>query len=105
MLYELFDWLNELGVPGAGIFQYISFRAAISVITALVLSTLIGKRVINFLQKKREESRARMLRLQTCELEFLQKKAKRIRFTRSTKVKLQCLLILTFLKSVTTTIT
>jgi len=52
MLYELFKWLDKFDVPGAGLFHYISFRAAISVITALVLSTLIGKRVIKFLQKK-----------------------------------------------------
>jgi len=52
MLHFLFDWLVKLDVPGAGLFNYISFRAAMSIITALVLSTLIGKRVINFLQKK-----------------------------------------------------
>ncbi|MEA1876982.1 MAG: phospho-N-acetylmuramoyl-pentapeptide-transferase [Bacteroidota bacterium] len=52
MLHILFDWLVKLDVPGAGLFNYISFRAAISVITALILSTLIGKRIINYLQKK-----------------------------------------------------
>lgn len=52
MLHILFDWLVKLDVPGAGLFNYISFRAAISVITALILSTLIGKRIIKYLQKK-----------------------------------------------------
>jgi len=52
MLYELFIWLDELDVPGAGLFQFISFRAAAAVITALIFSTLIGKRIINALQKK-----------------------------------------------------
>ncbi|MCK5820945.1 MAG: phospho-N-acetylmuramoyl-pentapeptide-transferase [Bacteroidales bacterium] len=52
MLYYLFTWLEKLDVPGASLYHYISFRAAISVITALVLSTLIGKHVINYLQKK-----------------------------------------------------
>lgn len=52
MLYELFDWLNQLDVPGAGLFRYISFRAGLAVITALILSTLIGKRIILFLQRK-----------------------------------------------------
>lgn len=52
MLYYLFTWLDKMDIPGAGVFQYISFRAAISVITALVLSTLIGKRIINYLQRK-----------------------------------------------------
>ncbi len=64
MLYELFNWLDKLDVPGAGLFNYISFRAAISVITALVLSTLIGKRVIIFLQKKQVGEVVRDLGLQ-----------------------------------------
>ena len=52
MLYELFIWLDKLDVPGAGLFNFISFRAAAAVITALIFSTLIGKRIINALQKK-----------------------------------------------------
>ena len=52
MLYELFEWLNKLDVPGAGMFQYISVRAAFSIITALIFSTLIGKRIINYLRVK-----------------------------------------------------
>jgi len=52
MLYYLFNWLNELDLPGAGVFQYISFRSAMSVITALVISTLFGKKMIHTLKKK-----------------------------------------------------
>jgi phospho-N-acetylmuramoyl-pentapeptide-transferase len=52
MLYYLFDYLNELNVPGAGMFGYISFRSAAAVITSLLISLLIGKRIILFLQRK-----------------------------------------------------
>lgn len=52
MLYYLFTWLDQLDLPGAGMFQYISVRAAFAVITALILSTLIGKRIINYLRRK-----------------------------------------------------
>jgi len=52
MLTYLFDYLDNLNVPGAGVFSYISFRSASAVITSLVISLLIGKRIIRFLQKK-----------------------------------------------------
>lgn len=52
MLYYLFKYLNELNVPGAGMFLYISFRSAMAVITSLIISLLIGKRIINYLQYK-----------------------------------------------------
>lgn len=52
MLYYLFDYLNELDVPGAGLFRYISFRSGMSVITSLIISMLFGKRIINILRKK-----------------------------------------------------
>ncbi|MGB8359543.1 MAG: phospho-N-acetylmuramoyl-pentapeptide-transferase, partial [Bacteroidales bacterium] len=52
MLYYLFKYLDTLGVPGAGVFNFISFRAAAAVITSLIISMLIGKRIINFLQRK-----------------------------------------------------
>jgi phospho-N-acetylmuramoyl-pentapeptide-transferase len=50
MLYYLFRYLNELDVPGAGMFNYISFRSAMAVITSLIISLLIGKRIIKYLQ-------------------------------------------------------
>jgi phospho-N-acetylmuramoyl-pentapeptide-transferase len=52
MLYYLFDYLNELNVPGAGMFGYISFRSAAAVITSLLISLLIGKKIILLLQRK-----------------------------------------------------
>ncbi len=50
MLYYLSKYLNELNVPGAGMFLYISFRSAMAIITSLIISMLIGKRIINYLQ-------------------------------------------------------
>ena len=50
MLYYLFDYLNQLDFPGAGMFRYVSFRSALSLILALLISTLIGRRIINKLQ-------------------------------------------------------
>ncbi len=53
MLYHLFEFLQtNYDVPGAGVFQYISFRAAASVITSLICSMIIGKKVIEYLQLK-----------------------------------------------------
>ena len=52
MLVYLFKYLDTLDIPGAGVFQFISFRAAMAVITSLIISLLIGKRIIMFLQKK-----------------------------------------------------
>jgi phospho-N-acetylmuramoyl-pentapeptide-transferase len=46
-------WLHEaFDFPGAGVFQYISFRAALALITSLFISLIIGKRLIGFLRKK-----------------------------------------------------
>ncbi|MDR2621364.1 MAG: phospho-N-acetylmuramoyl-pentapeptide-transferase [Dysgonamonadaceae bacterium] len=50
MLYYLFDYLNKLDFPGAGIFHYISFRSAIALIFSLIISTIIGRRIIEKLQ-------------------------------------------------------
>ena len=53
MLYYFFTWLDKaFDFPGAGVFQYISFRAAAAIITSLFISLIIGKRLINFLHKK-----------------------------------------------------
>ncbi|HPJ58114.1 MAG TPA: phospho-N-acetylmuramoyl-pentapeptide-transferase [Bacteroidales bacterium] len=52
MLYYLFKYLDTLNVPGAGMFEYISFRSAAAVITSLLISLLIGKRIIELLRKK-----------------------------------------------------
>ncbi|WP_435579322.1 phospho-N-acetylmuramoyl-pentapeptide-transferase [Gilvibacter sp.] len=53
MLYYLFEYLeNTYNLPGAGLFQYLSFRSAMSVITSLIIATVFGKRIINFLRRK-----------------------------------------------------
>lgn len=52
MLYYLFEYLNELDFPGAGVFQYITFRTAASVIVSLLISMVFGKRIINYLHTK-----------------------------------------------------
>ncbi len=52
MLYHLFQYLEGLNVPGAGIFQYITFRSGCAIILSLVIATVIGKRVIKILQKQ-----------------------------------------------------
>jgi phospho-N-acetylmuramoyl-pentapeptide-transferase len=50
MLYYLFSWLDQLNVPGAGLFHYISFRAALALIFSLIVSVIIGKKIINKLR-------------------------------------------------------
>jgi len=53
MLYYLFRYLDEMyALPGAGVFEYLSFRAAMAIITSLIISLLFGKRWISFLNKK-----------------------------------------------------
>lgn len=52
MLYFLFNYLEGLDFPGAGMFQYLSFRASLAIITSLIISMLFGKRIIQFLQKQ-----------------------------------------------------
>ncbi len=52
MLYYLFQYLDKLNFPGAGVFIFISFRSAMAIITSLIISLLIGKRIILFLQRK-----------------------------------------------------
>lgn len=46
MIYYLFSWLDQFNFPGAGLFQFTSFRAALALITSLVVSVIIGKRII-----------------------------------------------------------
>lgn len=52
MLYYLFQYLDKLDFPGAGVFQYISFRAALALITSLLISLVFGKRIIEFIRRK-----------------------------------------------------
>jgi len=52
MLVYLFDYLEGLNFPGAGLFQYISFRAGMALIASLIVSVIFGKRIIRTLQRK-----------------------------------------------------
>lgn len=53
MLYYLFEYLEkQFQLPGASLFGFISFRAALAMISSLLISTIYGKRIINFLRKK-----------------------------------------------------
>jgi len=52
MMYYLFRFLNELDVPGAGMFEYISFRASMAILLSLFISTVFGKKIILLLQKQ-----------------------------------------------------
>lgn len=52
MLYYLFNYLDQLDVPGAGMFRYISTRASLALILSIIISTVIGRRIINMLQKQ-----------------------------------------------------
>ena len=51
MFYYLFEYLDKLDFPGAGMFHYISFRSAMALIFSLVISTIIGRKIIEKLQK------------------------------------------------------
>lgn len=53
MLYYLFDYIEKnFNFPGAGLFQYISFRAGMAAILSLLITITFGKRLIRFLRKK-----------------------------------------------------
>jgi phospho-N-acetylmuramoyl-pentapeptide-transferase len=64
MLYDLFDYLNKLDIPGAGMFHYVSFRSASALILSLFISTIIGKRIITWLQRKQIGETVRELGLE-----------------------------------------
>ena len=52
MLYYLFEHFDKLGYAGAGVFKYISFRAALAGISSLLIALIAGKRIIEWLQKQ-----------------------------------------------------
>ena len=52
MLYYIFHFLSQAGVSGAGLFQYISFRALFALILSLIFATIIGRRIIRLLQRQ-----------------------------------------------------
>lgn len=53
MLYYLFQWLDKFDLPGAGVFNYITFRAGAAFIVALLMSTIVGNRFIMFMRRKK----------------------------------------------------
>ena len=53
MLYYLFEYLEQqFQFPGASLFGFLTFRAAMAIILSLLISTIFGKRIIKFLQKQ-----------------------------------------------------
>jgi len=53
MLYYLFEILeSQFNFPGASLFSYLSFRAAVSVLLSLIISVIFGKKIINYLKRK-----------------------------------------------------
>jgi phospho-N-acetylmuramoyl-pentapeptide-transferase len=65
MLYYLFTYLyKNYGIPGAGVFQYITFRMAMAVITSLIVTTVYGRRLIDYLRFKQVGETVRNLGLE-----------------------------------------
>jgi phospho-N-acetylmuramoyl-pentapeptide-transferase len=54
MLYQLFDWLKQVGVkvPGGTLFQFITFRMILAVLLSLIITMIFGKGLINYLRRK-----------------------------------------------------
>lgn len=64
MLFHLFDFLDrQYDFPGAGLFRYITFRAALSVIISLVITLFFGSRIIRFIKEKQMLEKQRALGL------------------------------------------
>jgi len=65
MLYQLFQYLEQhTQFPGAGLFQYISFRAALALISSLVISMIFGGQLVGLLRKMQIGETVRDLGLQ-----------------------------------------
>jgi phospho-N-acetylmuramoyl-pentapeptide-transferase len=64
MIYHLFAYLDQFDFPGAGMFQYLSSRAAFTVITSLAISLIMGKRIIGILHRKQISESVRDLGLE-----------------------------------------
>lgn len=66
MLYHITRWLQEEGIrfPGSALFQFISFRVMIAILLSLLITTVFGKKLIRFLQKKQLGESVRDLGLQ-----------------------------------------
>ena len=65
MLYYLFEILeSQFNFPGASLFSYLSFRAAVSVLLSLIISIVFGKKIINYLKRKQIGENIRELGLE-----------------------------------------
>ncbi|MCX6271145.1 MAG: phospho-N-acetylmuramoyl-pentapeptide-transferase [Bacteroidetes bacterium] len=65
MLYYIFRYFDQaFNIPGAGVFQYISFRASAAAILSLLITMIYGKSLINVLKKKQVGETVRDLGLQ-----------------------------------------
>lgn len=65
MLYYLFEYLDKtMDIPGAGVFQYITFRSALALILSLMISTIYGKKIITFLRNQQVGETVRELGLE-----------------------------------------
>jgi len=64
MLYYLFNYLQNFDFPGAGLFEYISFRSGMALIFSLIITVLFGKRLINLLRKMQMGEQVRDLGLE-----------------------------------------
>ena len=64
MFYYLFDYLDQLDFPGAGMFQYVMFRSAMAAVFSLLIGIFVGKKIINALQKKQVGEIIRPLNLE-----------------------------------------
>ena len=65
MLYYLFDFLDrEYDLIGAGVFQYLSFRAGMAIIMSLLITIALGKRIIDYLQRQQVGETVRDLGLE-----------------------------------------
>lgn len=64
MLYYLFDYLDKLDVPGAGVFYYISVRAGMAAFLSLLITITFGKGLINYLRRKQVGEEIRDLGLE-----------------------------------------
>ena len=65
MLYQLFSWLKQsYNMPGSGLFQYLTFRIAMAILFSLLITTIYGKKIILFLQRKQIGESVRELGLE-----------------------------------------
>ena len=54
MLYHLFDWFDKqsMNFPGSELYRFITFRVLLTLLLSLFITTVYGKKLIRFLQKK-----------------------------------------------------